>query len=48
MARWTLALIVAVLVVVAGGIGFLMVWEPAPPVRDVERAVVIPSERLGR
>ena len=46
MSRLILALIVVVLAVVAGGIGFLMVWDVAPPLRDIE--VVIPSERINR
>lgn len=46
MTRWILALFVVVLVVVAAGIGFLMVWDLKPPLRDIE--VVIPSDRFNR
>lgn len=42
----SLAILVIVLLLVAGGFAFLSVWTIPPPVEQVEK--VIPDDRLSR
>ncbi|WP_019645805.1 hypothetical protein [Novispirillum itersonii] len=46
MAFMTRAALIAVLILVVGGIGFLATWDMPPPSASVEK--VIPNDRFKR